>query len=130
MWAARILAVSATVCLSLSCDKDTPIVVPEEPSYVPPLEEKILLAASATHFINGYTEKDKKVTFLFSEPFHFDSIPDDIEQVTLDWQHLLSLVDGQDGVRLTFMDRKTAFLRYQNEVALVLDGCPEGTLLD
>ena len=98
MWAARILAVSAVVCLSLSCDKDTPVVVPEEPSYVPPLEEKILLAASATQFISGYTEKDRKVTFLFSEPFHFDSIPDDIEQVTLDWQHLLSLVDGQDVV--------------------------------
>lgn len=130
MWAARMLAVSAAVCLSLSCDKDTPVMVPEEPSYVPPLEEKILLTASATHFISGYTEKDRKVTFLFSEPFHFDSIPDDIEQVTLDWRDLLSLVDGQDGVRLTFTDRKTALLRYQNEVALELDGCPEGTVLD
>ena len=130
MWAARILAVSAVVCLSLSCDKDTPVVVPEEPSYVPPLEEKILLAASATQFISGYTEKDRKVTFLFSEPFHFDSLPEDIEQVTLDWKDLLSLVDGQDGVRLTFTDRKTALLRYQNEVALELDGCPEGTVLD
>ena len=130
MWAARMLAVSAVVCLSLSCDKDTPVVVPEEPSYVPPLEEKILLAASATQFISGYTEKNKKVTFLFSEPFHFGSLPEDIEQVTLDWKDLLSLVDGQDGVRLTFTDRKTALLRYQNEVALELDGCPEGILLD
>ena len=110
MWAARMLAVSAVVCLSLSCDKDTPVVVPEEPSYVPPLEEKILLAASATQFISGYTEKNKKVTFLFSEPFHFESLPEDIEKVTLDWKDLLSLVDGQEGVRLTDVNDELFFL--------------------
>ncbi len=116
--ATRVLALFSAFCLSLSCGKETPVVDSDERSSSLPLEERILIEASATHYINGYTETGSIITFLLSEPFHVASLSRDVETVALERKYLSSMREDPEGIHLVFVDKKTVFLRYQGEVAL------------
>jgi len=98
-------------------NKETPT-TPEEPKYETSFAEKVLTAAAPTHEINGYTETDKEITFLFAEPFHVDSLNRDYNTIALAKERIASLEDNDKTVKVTFADKKSVTLKYQDEVAL------------
>lgn len=98
-------------------NKETPT-TPDEPKYEASFAEKVLTAAAPTHEINGYTETSKETTFLFAEPFHVDSLNRDYSTIALDKERIASLEDNDKTVKVTFADKKSVTLKYQDEVAM------------
>lgn len=98
-------------------NKETPT-TPEEPKYEASFAEKVLTAAAPTHEINGYTETDKETTFLFAEPFHVDSLNRDYNTIALTKERIASLEDNNKTVKVTFANKKSVTLKYQDEVAM------------